>query len=426
MNQTIDKIQEPKISEVKRVRGYVAPTETGRVRIVRSHEKLVEVDAKEPKSNISNEEKGKKSNDLNIKSSDGLDRIRKLNEEIRQADFSGKTSNLSREVLKLYRTGLNSSFDKLLDAEDGIRNLYEGMNNSLTDMGFMNRYNLSAKQALIRITTPEYMKSLALKTNEVQKKLKSLGLNIDRVDPFTVVVNQENVKPIYVSNNPLDHLTSNKLNKVVSANDSHIVASVNQNDMNDFVFFTTNKKDGRIKTASAVAMYDKENDNFVHFKDDVANGSLKADVNSLKDFVTKTVGSQKYSGKDYEWSLADSQVFEIKAMIMSRLSTMQEKIEEEVKGGNDPMDLLEMGDKMFGGHSLQKWAILVKQSMQATNNSFEMLARQTDAKSFAPGSPLEEKMRSFGDHKNSAESIIQNTLANAAPEWEKFKKTYTG
>jgi hypothetical protein len=415
MNHTTDKMSEPKIAEVKHVRGYVAPTETGRIRIVKSHEKLVEVDAK-TESNIAKKEPTK-TKELNIKSKDGLDRIRSLNGEIRAADFSKGTEKLSNSVLNLYRTNLNTSFDTILDSPDGIRNLYDGMNQRLLDIGFSNRYNLSAKQALIRITTPEYMRTLASKTNLVQQKLRSLGLSVNRVDPFTLSIDHPNTeKKVYVSNNPLDHITSDKLNKVVSVNDSHIVASVSQNDMNDFVFFMTNKKDGRMKTASAVTMYDQANNEFVNFGDALSKGALKKDIKSLDAFMRENVNPRKYSGDGYEWSLADSQVYEIKAMIMNRLATMQQKIEEEVKGGKDIMDLLQMGDTMFGGHALQKQAILVKQGMQATNRSFEMLASGTDAKSFAPNSPLQQKMSSFGEHLTNVESVINKVLDTALPE----------
>ena len=409
---------EPKITEIKHVRGYVAPTDTGTVRLVRSHEKLVEVDVKKETK------KEKKIDTANLNSKSTLNKISELNKSIRLADFSKDVSKLNRSVVDLYRAKINTNANPMIDANEGLKKIYDKMNKVLLNIGFENKYNLTAKQAMIKLSSPEYMKSLSSKTNMVQKRVNELGLKTTRIDPFTFSINQPNKKSIYVSNNPLDHLTSEHLTGKIDEKSANILASINQNEMNDFVFFTTNKPSGGTKTASSVVTYNLNDREFYHHSDELAGGKSKRDVSVLGSFMNEKISKNRY--EYHGRSLADSQVFEVKAMIMQRLSTMQKEIEERVKEGEDPNAVVLIGDQMFGGHARERYAKEVKKAMQLSNSEFEGMAREMGVKSLATNSPLHSEILSFKMHSDAIVSIIEKTLEAQASNWKKFKQTYVG
>lgn len=413
MEKVLDKgPNKSKTRELKKVRGYVAPTDTGTVRTVSTHLKPVDVNVTGETPEV--EPEAKIAGAPTVK--EAANKIQALNNSIRKADFSKGTEKLSEATLDFFRAGVHTSTNLRLDSKDGLRKLYDEMSLFLNDIGFKNGYNLNAKDAMSKITDPNYIKTLAEKVNAVEKRIGELGLKTTRLDPFTVAIDDADgaSKRILVSNNPLDMLTSQDINGKLGDNHINVLASVHQDKMNDFVFYTSPNTKGGIKGAAGVATYDPKAKQFYHHTDDVAAGSDANGVNAINDTVKKKLKAKKTSGSR---SIADIEVYEVKAMITERLTTMQSEIEKQVKGEKD-------GDSMMNSSTASKNFIdVIWESLKKFNAEFEHLVASGAETSMAFNSPLHQKLSQFTSARNDTVKAIREAIREYAPEWKRFKES---
>ena len=429
MEKSLDRSGEPveKVRELKKVRGYVAPTDTGTIRTVKAHTKLVEVDVKKEKK-----EKGSGVTGPSTKLpgaptvKEAASKIKELNKLARASDFNGNTSKISELTTDFYRGGVNTSGDSLLNRSDGLATTLRDMNTSLLDIGFDNRYNLSAEAAMIKLTSPEYMRSMATKVGMVERRLKELGLSTSRLDPFTVAIEDADGKGkrIYVSNNPLDHITSREMSGKLTPEDVNVITGLHQDRMNDFVFYTATKPNGGTKTASATASYDPATKRFYHFEEPIAHGNDKKSAHLIDEVLRKETKSKKILPGSGRKSLADVEVFEIKAMISERLTTMQNEIEQEVKTGKSEKlpSMVESVEKLFNRTTVgENFANEIGSAMKEVNDSFEKLAAVKTPKSFAYKSPLHQALQEFVAIRDNVIAMINKTLAEHQGKWTELK-----
>lgn len=420
MEHTIDKgnPEAPsKTRELKRVRGYVAPTETGGIRMVRSHEKLVEVDVKEEKSgNTPSPEEVKIKGAQTV--NEAVSKISSLNKKAREANFSEDTDHISKATVGFYRGGVNTSSDPRLDQKDGLRKIFDDMNDSLNKVGFKNKFNLTSHQSFVKMTSERFIRNLAGKTSMVERKIKDVGLETKRMDPFTVQIKDEMGNDVYVSNNPLDLMTAEKIGNINEKN-GNILTAIHQDQMNDFVFYTANKIDGGHKIASAIATYDPKTRKFYHYNDRIHE--------NLKPVLKDTLKSKK-TLHDSGRSLAEIEMWEVRAMITERLQTLQQEAENSVKGDNDTIEkLLKYGDGLFDKNAIMAtYAKEINKSMSDMNKDFEDLVYKKSPKSLATGSPLHQKISIFKNAMNEIIGNIKDVLDDFSPEWKKVKSQLRG
>ncbi len=350
MKKVIDKgPHEPKQKTrvLKTIKGYVAPTDTGTLRTVRPHLKPVDVNVKSDKPPA----KGAPNSDIKIEGSDtvkdAVNKLNWLNNQVKLANFDKNTSTIGQAVLDFYRAGVHTSANQRLDSNDGLRGTYEEMSNFLNDIGFRNQFNMNAQDAMAKITDPDYVRKLANKASVVEQKFEESGLRTKRLDPFTVAIAdpEGSSKRIYVSNNPLDILTSQDINGKLNDTHINVLSSFHQDLMNDFVFYTAANLRGGSKTAVGTATYVPKSGKFQHHTDTIAHGPDKNGSEVIDNILKNKLKSKRSNIK----SIADMEIFEMKAMITERLLSMESEIEKQVKGetgkgkygiGKDFVDLI--------------------------------------------------------------------------------------
>lgn len=415
-----------KTRELKKVRGYVAPTDTGTIRTVRPHEKLVEVDVKKEKKEKGAAEEPKAPT-TKIKGTSTIEeavaRIGDLNKSIKEADFSKGTDSISKGVTTLYRGGVNTSKNLRIDQKDGIRKIYDELSGTLTSIGFVNKYNLSAQESLAKITDPAYIETLATKMNALEKRLGDLGLKSNRLDPFTVAIEDAEgpVNRIFITNNPLDFLSTHEFSGKLTEKNASAMASAHQDEMNDMVWYTANKLDGGSKTAVAIATFEPKSGKFYHHTDVIAAGSDAKAVEKINKVVKDTLKAKKtvQEGRTF----ADVEVGEIRAMIAEQLTSKLNEIEQEIKDGGDK-GMQEIDGMMNPNNVDTYFGDIVRHMITQMNHSFERLAATKSPRSLAFNSPLHQAASQFRDAHSLAVGAAQSAIDEHKNRYDGIKQGY--
>lgn len=416
MAKTLNKMEpkQPvaKMETVKKVRGYVAPTDTGTIRTVRAHEKLVKVDVKDKKT-------GSPSDIPKLKGTlthkEAADKLRGLSANIKNADFGKSTKSLTQSTVNFYRGGVNTSSNAKLDTPDGLRKVFDELQQSLLSVGFKNKYSLTAQEAMAKITSPSYVKELMNKVTAVHKRMKELGLDAERLDLFTIAINDAEGKQnrIYVSNNPLDFITADTIGKgKITEKNGNILASFHQNEMNDFVFYTANNLKGGTKTAAAVASYDPNAKKFNHYPNIVGKAS------AITSMLTNKLKSSMPTNHYHTHTIADREAFEIKAMVTEKLKSLQQEIEEEVKdtGKGESMDGVLSSD-----YITQYFGDIFEKSLKGPNAEFTNFAAKANPRSLAKGSPLNGALQDVAEAGRHVSSAIHDAVSEYRVKWNRKK-----
>ena len=415
-----------KTRELKKVRGYVAPTETGTVRTVRPHEKLVEVDVKQEKSAKGAIEEPKASA-TKIKGTSTIEeavaRIGDLNKSIKEADFSKGTDAICKSVVDLYRGGVNTSKNLRIDQKDGLRKIFDELSGSLTSIGFINKYNLSAQESLAKITDPAYIKTLADKMNVLEKRLEDIGLKSSRLDPFTVAIEDAEgpANRIFISNNPLDFISTHEFSGKITEKNASTMASTHQDEMNDMVWYTANKLDGGNKTAVAVATFEPKSGKFYHHTDVIAAGSNAKGVEKINKVIKDNLKAKQTveEGRTF----ADVEVGEIRAMIAEQLTNKLNEIEKEIQSGGDAG--MQQIDGMMNPNDIDTYfGDIVQKMIGQMNGSFERLAATKNPRSLAFNSPLHQAASQFRNAHSLAVGAARSAIDEHRNRYNGIRQGY--
>jgi hypothetical protein len=325
----------------------------------------------------------------------------------------------------LYREAINTTPNKVLDSKDGLRNVLDSMNSTLGEIGFNNETKKTAQEAMGRLTSEEYMRSLAEKTTEIDKRLQRDGLSTSRLDSFTVSIDGESKNgKIYVSNNPIDIMSAQPITDRVGEQNIGVLSAPNQDKLNDFVMYTSNYTRGGSKGAIYIGTYDPKTDLFYHHSDGI--GRDTQGLEDLRRILTEKLKSERKQQKELssnrrERTFADSQVYEIKAMISDKLKGMQKDAEERVKGGKDPLSMiLERGSAPFDNEFIrQNFGDVIEKAMAPINENF--MTTVIDQKSMAPNSPAHQILLDFRGEFDTIVKTINDALVELTPHYKKMR-----
>jgi hypothetical protein len=84
-----------------------------------------------------------------------------------------------------------------------------------------------------------------------------------------------------------------------------------------------------------VATYDPQSKKFYHHQEPIARGN-KSDAGYINSTLKDKLGS-KQTLREVR-SLAEVEIYQVKAMISERLTTMENQIQSEIKNGGDGTD----------------------------------------------------------------------------------------